>query len=175
MRELPVSRLSSRRALVSAGAAGLVADDDSVRPAFESALSAPDADRWPFDYARVRLAYGERLRRMRATQEAREQLRAAADIFDKLGAPGWRERADSELRATGLTRPRNAPTRFTTLTAKEREIAELAASGMTNKQIGERLYLSHRTIGSHLYQIFPKLGLTSRAGLRDALTELSQR
>ncbi|MEU8614898.1 helix-turn-helix transcriptional regulator, partial [Actinoplanes sp. NPDC048791] len=56
------------------------------------------------------------------------------------------------------------------LTAQERQIAQLAASGLSNKQIAERLYLSHRTIGAHLYRIFPKLGVTSRAGLRDALS-----
>lgn len=56
------------------------------------------------------------------------------------------------------------------LTAQELEIAHLAASGMTNRQIGERLYLSHRTVGAHLYRVFPKLGVSSRAGLRDALS-----
>jgi DNA-binding NarL/FixJ family response regulator len=59
--------------------------------------------------------------------------------------------------------------------SQEREIAELAAGGLTNKQIGERLFLSHRTIGAHLYQIFPKLGITPRAALRDALAELPAR
>jgi len=57
-----------------------------------------------------------------------------------------------------------------TLTPQQREIATLAAAGLTNKQIGERLYLSHRTVATHLYQIFPKLGVTSRAALRDALS-----
>ena len=60
----------------------------------------------------------------------------------------------------------------TTLTAQEREIADLAATGLTNKQIGERLFLSHRTVGTHLYRIFPKLGITTRAALRDALAGL---
>ena len=56
------------------------------------------------------------------------------------------------------------------MTAQELEIAHLAASGMTNRQIAERLYLSHRTVGAHLYRVFPKLGVSSRAGLRDALS-----
>ena len=60
----------------------------------------------------------------------------------------------------------------TALTAQEREIALLAAAGLTNKQIGERLFLSHRTVGTHLYHLFPKLGISSRAVLRDALDEL---
>ena len=59
---------------------------------------------------------------------------------------------------------------MTALTQQEREIALLAAQGLTNKQIGERLYLSHRTVATHLYQLFPKLGISSRAALRDALT-----
>ncbi|MFD7409594.1 response regulator transcription factor [Streptomyces sp. NPDC059866] len=59
-----------------------------------------------------------------------------------------------------------------TLTAQELQIAKLAATGLTNKQIAERLFLSHRTIGTHLYQIYPKLGITSRTALRDALSQL---
>ena len=62
-----------------------------------------------------------------------------------------------------------------TLTPQQREIATLAAAGLTNKQIGERLYLSHRTVATHLYQIFPKLGVTSRAALRDALSHSEDR
>jgi DNA-binding NarL/FixJ family response regulator len=58
------------------------------------------------------------------------------------------------------------------LTPQQLEIAQLAAEGLTNKEIGERLFLSHRTVGAHLYQIFPKLGITSRAALRDALQDL---
>ncbi|GAA1232755.1 helix-turn-helix transcriptional regulator [Pseudonocardia alaniniphila] len=125
--------------------------------------------RWPFDFARVRLAYGERLRRIRATADARLQLAAAADIFDQLGARPWSDRAYSELRATGISKPRRALSEPPALTPKEREIAELASSGLTNKQIGERLFLSHRTVGAHPYQIYPKLGIVSRAALRDAL------
>jgi len=63
--------------------------------------------------------------------------------------------------------------RAVTLTPQQREIAMLAAAGLTNKQIGERLFLSHRTVGTHLYQLFPKLGITSRAAPRDALAELA--
>jgi DNA-binding NarL/FixJ family response regulator len=72
---------------------------------------------------------------------------------------------------TGLTSPRRSVHSPAPLTAQEREIAHLAATGLSNKQIGERLFLSHRTIGAHLYQIFPKLGVTSRATLRDALAD----
>ena len=81
-------------------------------------------------------------------------------------------RAGNELRATGHTvSPTDGP-RSAQLTPQQLEIAELAAQGLTNKEIGERLFLSHRTVATHLYQLFPKLGITSRAALRDALDDL---
>jgi DNA-binding NarL/FixJ family response regulator len=103
---------------------------------------------------------------------ARKHLGAALDTFSRLGAQPWADRAGTELRATGA--PRIEPKNFEPgpLTAQERAIAQLAASGLTNKQIGEKLFLSHRTVGTHLYRVFPKLGITARAALRDALTAL---
>jgi DNA-binding NarL/FixJ family response regulator len=101
-------------------------------------------------------------------------LTSAHDTFRRLGARPWADRAEQELRAAG--HPGVAPAPGTdavdALSPQQLEIAQLAASGLTNKQIGERLYLSHRTIGTHLYAIFPKLGITSRAALRDALRDL---
>lgn len=97
----------------------------------------------------------------------------AHDAFAALGAGPWEERASKELRATGWVASRGDRERRA-LTPQEREIADLAASGLSNKQIAERLYLSHRTVGAHLYQIYPKLGITSRAALRDALTALEK-
>jgi DNA-binding NarL/FixJ family response regulator len=76
------------------------------------------------------------------------------------------------LRATGASRLEAEDFEPGPLTTQEREIAQLAASGLTNKQIGEKLFLSHRTVGTHLYRVFPKLGIISRAALRDALTAL---
>ena len=118
----------------------------------------------------MRLAYGERLRRARSGRAAGAQLTAAHDAFQRLGAMPWARRAAAELRATGQA-PAAASTNGTAepLTAQEHEIASLAAAGLTNKQIGERLYLSHRTVSGHLYRIFPKLGISTRAALRDAL------
>ncbi|MGK5739376.1 helix-turn-helix transcriptional regulator [Micromonospora sp. URMC 103] len=164
--------VSSRLALLDAAASAFAAPDDEAGELFEAALALPDVERWPFELARVRLAYGERLRRLRATGQARAQLRTALATFELLGARPWAERAGNELRATGLAKPRSG-TRSAVLTPQEREIAELAGSGLTNKQIGEKLFLSHRTVGTHLYQIFPKLGITSRAALRDALAALA--
>ena len=171
MLDADVAALSPRLAMLVAGAAGLL--DDAANDAFERALSVPDAARWPFDLARVHLTYGERLRRDRATREARRHLSAARDIFGQLGAAPWAARAGSELRATGQPGAPDQHPAPVTLTPQQRQIATLAAAGLTNKQIGERLYLSHRTVATHLHQIFPKLGVTSRAALRDALSGIN--
>ena len=168
MLDTDVAALSPRVAMLVAGATALL--DDGTNDAFERALSIPDAALWPFDLARVHLTYGERLRRDRATGDARRHLTAAREIFSQLGAAPWTARASSELRATGQPVGHDQRPDAVTLTPQQREIATLAAAGLTNKQIGERLYLSHRTVATHLYQIFPKLGVTSRAALRDALS-----
>ncbi|WP_225845777.1 AAA family ATPase [Streptomyces sp. HPF1205] len=174
MREAGVAAISSRHALLTEASAALCAkDDDEALQLFAKALAVPGAQRWSFDFARVRLAYGERLRRARATADSRVPLAAALSTFEHLGARPWAERAETELRAAGWTRRRTTASKASTLTAQELEIARLAASGLTNKQIAERMFLSHRTVGAHLYQIYPKLGITSRAMLRDALESLS--
>jgi DNA-binding CsgD family transcriptional regulator len=153
-------------------AAALVAAEPDDRKLFEEALAVAGASRWPFELARVHLAYGERLRRAKVPGEARTQLTAARDIFQRLRAEPWVRRARNELRATGLPAAHaDAVRSVDVLTPQQREIALLAAAGLTNKQIGDRLFLSPRTVGTHLYQLFPKLGVTSRAALRDALAE----
>src|SRR5262249_3359545 len=81
----------------------------------------------------------------------------------------WAERARQELRATGETSREPDAGAVEQLTPQELEIATLAAAGLTNREIGQRLYLSHRTVGSHLYHVFPKLGITSRSELAAAL------
>jgi DNA-binding NarL/FixJ family response regulator len=96
-------------------------------------------------------------------------LRSARDAFDALGTPAWGERARKELRASGETSRRRTPDARDELTAQELQIAQMAAGGLSNREIGQRLYLSHRTIESHLYRIFPKLGITSRTELSSAL------
>ena len=101
---------------------------------------------------------------LRASDEEAEALFEAA-----LVATRWSSRARLELRATGETIGGRSPDARDRLTPQELQIAGLAAEGLSNREIGERLFLSHRTIGSHLYRIFPKLGITARAQLRDAL------
>ena len=101
--------------------------------------------------------------------ESRPPLREAADAFTVLGSTRFAERALRELRASGERVRRRQPEAWDQLTPQELQIAQLAADGLSNREIGERLYISHRTVGTHLYQLFPKLGVTSRAGLRAAL------
>ncbi|MFF0050768.1 ATP-binding protein [Streptomyces sp. NPDC005498] len=171
MREACLDEVSPRLAMLTLAAGALVAPDTEAMTLFEGAVNAPEAETWPFDHARVRLLYGERLRRARATLEARQQLGAALKVFERLGAAPWAARATAELRAAGQQKPGLAVgTAAAGLTSQETEIALLAAEGLTNKQIGERLSLSPRTVGTHLYRIFPKLGIGSRAALRDALS-----
>ncbi len=166
-----VSALSSRLALLAAGAGALVADNDKATELYREALAAPDSRRWPFDRARVQLNYGEHLRRNHgSTVHARHQLTEALDTFTRLGARPWAARAATELRAAGSALPPARTDQLSPLTPQEYEIATLAATGMTNKEIAQRVFLSDRTVGAHLYRTFPKLGITKRAGLRDALT-----
>jgi DNA-binding CsgD family transcriptional regulator len=139
----------------------------------------PDADRhfqealrWhsgagrPMEEARTRLVYGEFLRRRKRRADAAAQLISAIEIFDRLGASAWGRRARSELAATGPAAARaEAPGALARLTRQEYEIARLAAAGQSNREIGARLFLSHRTVGYHLYKAYPKLDITSRAQL----------
>lgn len=172
MREAGLAELSPRLALFTLAAEALVAPDEEAVALFDRAVSAPAAGHWPFDYARVQLLYGERLRRIGSVAEARSHLDTALTVFRRLGAVPWANRAGGQLRGAGRNQPLPVAegAGLESLTAQEVEIAMLAAEGLTNKQIGERLFLSHRTIGTHLYRIFPKLGITSRAALRDALS-----
>lgn len=171
-RDAHIGELSPRLSLILAGAAAMAAGDHDYPDLFEQALRLPDADRWPFDLARIRLAYGERLRRTQSPSDARAHLRTAIDAFEHLGARPWAARAGNELRATGIQRGRPDSPSDASLTARQRQIAQLAAAGLSNKQIAERLFISPRTVGYHLHQVFPKLGVTSRAALRDALAAL---
>ncbi|WP_026415413.1 ATP-binding protein [Actinomadura oligospora] len=173
MRDNLVAELSPRLALITrASEAVAAATDDRAGRLFEEALALPDVERWPFDLARVHLAYGSRLRRAQSRLKARDHLSTALERFEWLGAHPWATRAANEIRATGRARPGNAPSAPVHLTPQEREIAVLAARGLTNKQIGERLRLSHRTVSSHLHRLYPKLGITTRTALNDALADL---
>ena len=146
----------------------LLSDDDHAEALFVAALGG-GSQSFPFLRARTLFSFGRWLRRHRRSADSRAPLRDAISLFDALGATRWSERARQELRATGERIGPRTPDARDRLTAQELQIAELAAAGLSNREIGERLFLSHRTIGSHLYRIFPKLGITARAQLRAAL------
>ncbi|MEU4245621.1 AAA family ATPase [Actinoplanes sp. NPDC026619] len=150
------------------------ADAHLVPPAdaeehFRAALGQPDADRWAFEHAMVRLEYGEWLRRRRRVADARTELILAVQIFDRLAATVWADRGREELRATGVAAPAPERDALSGFSPRTRQVLGLAAQGLTNPQIAERLYLSPRTVSSHLYRSFPKLGITLRSQLRDVL------
>jgi DNA-binding CsgD family transcriptional regulator len=171
IRELEEIASRSEPPILRAGLAcarPLLAGDDDAEALFVAAL-AQDLTGYPFLRARTLFSFGCWLRRQRRGADARTPLHGAIDIFDALGAARWAERARQELRAAGERIGSGTPRARDRLTAQELQIARLAAEGLSNREIGERLFLSHRTIGSHLYRIFPKLEITSRAQLRGAI------
>jgi DNA-binding CsgD family transcriptional regulator len=145
----------------------LLADDDTAEAHFQAALAA-NLTSWPLYRVRLLLEYGTWLRHRRRIAAARKPLRAARDAFEALGARPWAERARQELRASREPQ-RRQPAAGIQLTEQEQQIAHLAAEGLSNREIAQRLYMSHRTVGAHLYRIFPKLGITSRTQLPRAL------
>jgi DNA-binding CsgD family transcriptional regulator len=146
-------------------ARAVLADDVHAERCFQDGL-AQDLTRWPWPRARLELAYGDWLRRRRRLVDSRAPLRSALATFTVLGATEWARQARSGLRAAGeRTAVSEAETAASTMSAQEMQIAGLAAEGLSNREIGQQLYLSPRTVGSHLYRIFPKLGVTSRAQL----------
>jgi ATP/maltotriose-dependent transcriptional regulator MalT len=161
--------------LLRAGAAyarPLVADDDDAEAFYQAALEH-DLANWPCYRGRMLLWYGRWLRRQRRVAESCAPLRAARDGFDALAFATLAETARQELRASGETSRRRTPEAWDQLTAQELQIARMAAEGLSNRQIGEQLYISHRTVGYHLHRIFPKLGITSRSQLHAALLNLT--
>jgi len=153
-------------------ARAVLAEHDDAAQSFEAALGA-ELSSWPYQRARLLLAQGRWLRRAREITESRRALRAARDAFDALGCTSWSDQARRELRASGERSRRHVPEARDDLTAQEFQIAQLASEGLSNREIGQRLFLSHRTIGTHLYRVFPKLGITSRAELAVALAPVS--
>jgi DNA-binding CsgD family transcriptional regulator/tetratricopeptide (TPR) repeat protein len=149
-------------------ARALLATGPEAKTLFEDAVQS-GLSGWPFHRARAELAYGEWLHKQRQDSAARAPLRAATETFDALGVIPWSERARQQLRATGETSRPRTPEARDQLSPQELQIVQMAAEGLSNREIGQKLYLSHRTISSHLYRVFPKLGITSRAELRHVL------
>jgi DNA-binding CsgD family transcriptional regulator/tetratricopeptide (TPR) repeat protein len=147
---------------IEARSRALVTDGPSAEPLYEEAVERLARGRLAPHLARAQLVYGEWLRRENRRVDAREQLRAAHDTFSRIGAEGFAERARRELSATGETaRKRTLDTRHV-LTAQEAQIAHLARYGLSNPEIGARLFISPRTVQYHLGKVFAKLDVTSR-------------
>jgi DNA-binding CsgD family transcriptional regulator/tetratricopeptide (TPR) repeat protein len=118
----------------------------------------------PFERARTLLCLGERRRRVRRRVDARAALYSALDVFERLGAAPWAERARRELEASGETIRRTAPS-SDELTAQELQVALLVAGGATNREAGAALFLSAKTIETHLGRVYRKLSVRSRTEL----------
>ncbi|SDS35330.1 ATP-binding protein [Actinoplanes derwentensis] len=170
---LAAQRVDEARALIS-GMPDVPATMMAVAAEYAAVIldGAPIGARtaqWPLYRARLQLHQGRLERRRHRIAEARDLLRAARDTFDTLGAVPWAEMARAELRAAGELSGRRVSSARENLSPQELQIATLAAQGLTNRQIAERLFLSHRTVGSHLYRVYPKLGVTRRSQLAGAL------
>jgi DNA-binding CsgD family transcriptional regulator len=147
----------------------LLSEGEAADALYREAIERLECTRIRVELARAHLLYGEWLRREQRRVDAREQVRAAHDMFSAMGAEGFAERARVELLATGETvRKRTVETRDE-LTAQEAQIARLAREGRTNPEIGAQLYISPRTVEWHLKNVFTKLGIRSRRELRGAL------
>jgi DNA-binding CsgD family transcriptional regulator/tetratricopeptide (TPR) repeat protein len=153
--------------------ADCVLADPSTPDAYaDDVLSDPAGEQWPFERAQLRLEYGQWLRRHRRINHAKQVLGAAHDTFGALASRPWAHRAATELRACGITVPGAVASAagLDALTPQQREIVELAAQGLTNREIGLRLHLSPRTVASHLHRSFPKLGIAGRLQLNAVIT-----
>jgi DNA-binding CsgD family transcriptional regulator len=173
--EHAVSRLdgaaSARLEQLIARARGILARPDTAEAHFGKALADPAGDQWPFERAQLRLDYAESLRRRRRINDAKTVLTDALGTFQRLGARSWAQRAQAELRACGVT-VTSAPAEpgaLAELTPQQRQVVRLASDGLTDREIADRLYLSPRTVSSHLHRSYPKLGVASRHQLRDVI------
>ncbi|HEY2601982.1 MAG TPA: AAA family ATPase [Thermoleophilaceae bacterium] len=149
---------------------GLVGADAELDERFGEALALHERTPDVFEAARTRLAYGARLRRARKRVRAREELRAAIELFDSLGPTSWTELAGAELAATGETARRRDPSTLDDLTPQELQIAVLLSEGRTTRQTAAALFLSPKTIEYHLRNVYRKLGISSREELAAAIS-----
>ncbi|WP_432947191.1 ATP-binding protein [Kribbella sp. CA-253562] len=151
--------LARSRALLTTGQA-------EAESAYRDAIELLSGTRMRMELARARLVYGEWLRREGRRQDARDELQIAYDVFSAAGADAFADRAGRELTATGVAVGTRTDRLSDTLTAQEAHVAELAGAGLTNAEIGARMFLSQHTVEWHLRKVFTKLGITSRKQLR---------
>jgi DNA-binding NarL/FixJ family response regulator len=159
---------------IEARCRALLSDGAAADELYREAVDRLSRTRVRPELARAHLLYGEWLRRDNRRAGARVQLRTAYDMLAAIGMEAFAERARRELIATGETVRKRSSETVTTLTAQEAYIARLAREGLTNPEIGARLFLSARTVEWHLRKIFTKLGIGSRRELAAALVQLGQ-
>jgi DNA-binding CsgD family transcriptional regulator len=153
---------------VEARCRGLLSDDESC---YQESVERLGRSRAAVELARSRLVYGEWLRRENRRVDAREQLRAAHEMFSRMGSQAFAERTRRELAATGETVRKRTVETLDELTTQEAQVARLARDGRTNPEIGAELFISPRTVEYHLRKVFTKLGVSSRKELRRALAD----
>ena len=151
---------------------GLLASDGELEREFDAALELHDETPDVFETARTQLAYGARLRRAGRRSRAREQLRAAIETFDALGAAPWSDLARGELGATGETARKRDASTLDQLTPQELQIALLLGRGRTTREAAASMFLSPKTIEYHLRNVYRKLGVGSRSELSHAVSRL---
>ncbi|MCT9078300.1 ATP-binding protein [Streptomyces fulvoviolaceus] len=151
---------------VEARSRALLSEGDAAEHLYREAIERLARTRVRVELARAQLLYGEWLRRENRRVDARAQLGVAHDMFSRIGAEGFAERARSELQATGAKVRNHVVAAPTALTAQEAQIARLAGEGLTNSEIGVQLFISRHTVEWHLRKVFSKLGISSRREIR---------
>ena len=153
---------------IEARVRALLSDGEAAESYYRESIERLSRTRVRAHLARAHLLYGEWLRRQGRRADAREQLRTAHEMLEVMGMEAFAERARRELLATGETARKRTITRAVQLTAQEAQIARLAGDGLSNPEIGARLFISARTVQHHLSKVFTKLDITSRTQLHRA-------
>jgi DNA-binding CsgD family transcriptional regulator len=143
----------------------LLSEGEKAERLYREAIAHLSRTRVHVDLARAHLLYGEWLRRERRRKAARDQLRTAHEMLEAMGIEAFAARARRELQATGATAHRRRVVTSTDLTPQEDQVAKLARDGLSNPEIGARLFLSARTVEYHLGKVFTKLGINLRSQL----------
>src|SRR6266702_4793048 len=150
---------------IEARVRALLSEGEAADSLYRESIDRLSRTRVRAELARAHLLYGEWLRRQRRRADAREQLRTAHDMLDTMGMKAFAERARRELLATGETARKRTIESSGQLTAQEAQVARLARDGLSNPEIGARLFISARTVQYHLSKVFAKLGISSRSQL----------
>jgi len=164
--EQQATKTEGRWALATAArCGGLLANEEDFETRFRDALDLHADGSYPFERARTELAFGDRLRRERRRSEARPWLRKALSTFAGLGASPWEQMAAKELAATGERTRRRTESATDQLTAQELQVALIVADGATNREAAAALFVSPKTVETHLGHAYRKLGIRSRTEL----------